>query len=183
MSSAWLPAGPELIVGAVSDPAFGPLVACGAGGLTAELVGDIQVRLAPLGPRAADGMLRGLKTFRLLDGYRGRPRADARLGVRPRHACRCARGRASRRRRARPQPGHRLARGRAGRRRSRPGRRPGARRVVPVTQCLIQPAIASARGSPGAAVKCRSSSASSEKPPAAPGATSRWKLGCCQRRS
>ena len=69
------PAGPELIVGAVSDPAFGPLVACGAGGLTAELVGDIQVRLAPLGPRAADGMLRGLKTFRLLDGYRGRPRA------------------------------------------------------------------------------------------------------------
>ena len=37
-------------------------------------------------------------------------------------------------------------------------------------------------GSPGTAVRCRSSSASSEKPPAAPGATSRWKLGCCQRR-
>ena len=70
------PAGPELIVGAVSDPAFGPLVACGAGGVTAELVGDIQVRLAPLGPREADGMLRDLKTFPLLDGYRGRPRAD-----------------------------------------------------------------------------------------------------------
>ena len=70
------PVGPELIVGAVSDPAFGPLVACGAGGLTAELVGDVQVRLAPLGPRAADGMLRDLKTFPLLDGYRGRPRAD-----------------------------------------------------------------------------------------------------------
>jgi acetate---CoA ligase (ADP-forming) len=70
------PAGPELIVGAVSDPAFGSLVACGAGGLTAELVGDIQVRLAPLGPREADGMLRELKTFPLLDGYRGRPRAD-----------------------------------------------------------------------------------------------------------
>ena len=70
------PAGPELIVGAVSDPAFGPLVACGAGGLAAELLGDIQVRLAPLGPREADGMLRDLKTFPLLDGYRGRPRAD-----------------------------------------------------------------------------------------------------------
>ncbi len=70
------PEGPELIVGAVSDPAFGPLVACGAGGVTAELVGDIQVRLAPLGPREADGMLRDLKTFPLLDGYRGRPRAD-----------------------------------------------------------------------------------------------------------
>ena len=70
------PAGSELIVGAVSDPAFGPLVACGAGGVAAELVGDIQVRLAPLGPREADGMLRELKTFPLLDGYRGRPRAD-----------------------------------------------------------------------------------------------------------
>jgi acetyl coenzyme A synthetase (ADP forming)-like protein len=70
------PAGTELIVGAVGDPAFGPLVACGAGGVAVELLGDVQVRLAPLGPRAADGMLRALKTFPLLDGYRGRPPAD-----------------------------------------------------------------------------------------------------------
>jgi acyl-CoA synthetase (NDP forming) len=70
------PGGPELIVGAVRDPAFDPLVACGAGGVTVELVGDIQVRLAPLGPSEAHGMLRDLKTFPLLDGYRGRPRTD-----------------------------------------------------------------------------------------------------------
>jgi acetyl coenzyme A synthetase (ADP forming)-like protein len=70
------PAGTELIVGAVGDPAFGPLVACGAGGVAVELLGDVQVRLAPLGPREADGMLRGLKTFPLLDGYRGRPPAE-----------------------------------------------------------------------------------------------------------
>ena len=70
------PAGTEMIVGAVGDPAFGPLVACGAGGVAVELLGDIQVRLAPLGPREADGMLRGLKTFPLLDGYRGRPPAE-----------------------------------------------------------------------------------------------------------
>jgi acyl-CoA synthetase (NDP forming) len=70
------PAGTEQIVGAVRDPAFGPLVACGAGGVTVELLGDIQVRLAPLGPRAADDMLRALKTFPLLDGYRGRSPAD-----------------------------------------------------------------------------------------------------------
>jgi len=70
------PPGTELIVGAVGDPAFGPLVACGAGGVAVELLGDVQVRLAPLGPREADGMLRGLKTFPLLDGYRGRPDAD-----------------------------------------------------------------------------------------------------------
>jgi acetyl coenzyme A synthetase (ADP forming)-like protein len=70
------PEGTELIVGAVRDPAFGPLVACGAGGVAVELLGDVQVRLAPLGPREADGMLRDLKTFPLLDGYRGRPRAE-----------------------------------------------------------------------------------------------------------
>lgn len=72
------PAGPELIVGAVGDPAFGPLVACGAGGVAVELLGDVQVRLAPLGAREAHAMLRSLKTFSLLDGYRGRPRADLR---------------------------------------------------------------------------------------------------------
>ena len=70
------PAGTELIVGAVRDPAFGPLVACGAGGPAGELLGDVQIRLAPLGPREADAMLRDLRTFPLLDGYRGRPPAD-----------------------------------------------------------------------------------------------------------
>ena len=44
--------------------------------MAVELLGDVQVRLAPLGPRAADDMLRGLKTFPLLDGYRGRPKTD-----------------------------------------------------------------------------------------------------------
>jgi acyl-CoA synthetase (NDP forming) len=71
-----LPGGTKLTVGAVADPAFGPLVACGAGGVAVELLGDVQVRLAPLGPREADDMLRGLKSFPLLDGYRGRPRAE-----------------------------------------------------------------------------------------------------------
>ena len=70
------PSGVELIVGAVGDPAFGPLVACGAGGVAVELLGDVQVRLAPLAAPEADEMLRGLKTFPLLDGHRGRPRAD-----------------------------------------------------------------------------------------------------------
>ena len=70
------PAGPELIVGVVGDPRFGPLVAVGAGGTTAELIGDVQVRLAPVGPREAASMLRDLRTFPLLDGFRGAPRAD-----------------------------------------------------------------------------------------------------------
>jgi acyl-CoA synthetase (NDP forming) len=70
------PAGAELIVGVVGDPRFGPLVAVGAGGTTAELIGDVQVRLAPVGPREAAAMLRELRTFPLLDGFRGAPLAD-----------------------------------------------------------------------------------------------------------
>jgi len=68
--------GTELIVGIVGDPDFGPVIACGAGGHAVELLGDAAVRLAPLGPRAASTMLRSLRTFPLLDGYRGAPPAD-----------------------------------------------------------------------------------------------------------
>jgi acetate---CoA ligase (ADP-forming) len=68
--------GVELIVGLVGDPAFGPLIALGAGGTTAELIRDIQVRLAPLGRRETAEMLRSLRMFPLLDGYRGSPHAD-----------------------------------------------------------------------------------------------------------
>jgi len=70
------PEGPELIVGIVGDPDFGPVVACGAGGHAVELLGDVAVRLAPLGPRTASAMLRSLRTFPLLDGYRGAPPTD-----------------------------------------------------------------------------------------------------------
>ncbi len=64
-------AGVELIVGVVQDRAFGPLVACGAGGTSAELLGDVAVRLTPLTDLDAREMLRSLKLFPLLDGYRG----------------------------------------------------------------------------------------------------------------
>jgi len=70
------PEGAELIVGVVGDPDFGPIVACGAGGHAVELLGDVAVRLAPLGPRAASAMVRSLRTFPLLDGYRGAPPCD-----------------------------------------------------------------------------------------------------------
>jgi acetyl coenzyme A synthetase (ADP forming)-like protein len=71
-----VPPGAELLVGVVGDPDFGPVVACGAGGHAVELLGDVAVRLAPLGPRAASEMVRSLRTFPLLDGYRGAPRCD-----------------------------------------------------------------------------------------------------------
>lgn len=69
-------AGVELIVGVVNDPSFGPVVACGAGGTTAELIGDVAVRITPLTDLDAAEQVRALRTFPLLDGYRGQPRLD-----------------------------------------------------------------------------------------------------------
>ena len=70
------PTGPELIVGVVNDGSFGPVLACGAGGRTAEVIKDVAVRITPVTDRDAHEMLRSLKTFPLLDGYRGAPRCD-----------------------------------------------------------------------------------------------------------
>jgi acetate---CoA ligase (ADP-forming) len=71
-----VPSGVELIVGVVNDHNFGPVVACGAGGAAAELLQDIAVRITPLTDVDAREMLRSLRTFPLLDGYRKAPRCD-----------------------------------------------------------------------------------------------------------
>ncbi|HLH69705.1 MAG TPA: GNAT family N-acetyltransferase [Candidatus Dormibacteraeota bacterium] len=71
-----LPPGVEMIVGVVQDPLFGPVLACGAGGVAVELLKDVSVRLTPLSVSEADEMLRALKSYPLLEGYRGQPRAD-----------------------------------------------------------------------------------------------------------
>ncbi len=68
--------GVEMLVGVVHDPLFGAMVACGAGGTAVELVKDVAVRIVPLTDRDAAEMVRSLKTFALLEGYRGAPRAD-----------------------------------------------------------------------------------------------------------
>jgi acyl-CoA synthetase (NDP forming) len=65
-----------MLVGVVHDPLFGPVIACGGGGTTAELIGDVAVRLAPVTDRDAAEMLRSLKTFPLLQGYRGAEPVD-----------------------------------------------------------------------------------------------------------
>ena len=71
-----VPTGVEMLVGVVHDPLFGPVVACGAGGVQAELLQDVAVRISPLTDRDAREMIRSLKTFALLDGFRGAPKAD-----------------------------------------------------------------------------------------------------------
>lgn len=68
--------GVEMFIGVTHDPHFGPVVACGAGGVLVELLRDIAVRVTPLTDRDAREMLRSLKTFPLLEGYRGGPRYD-----------------------------------------------------------------------------------------------------------
>ena len=68
--------GIETIVGAHSDPLYGPLLLIGAGGIMVELVRDVALRLMPVSAADVAGMIDGLKVNRLIAGYRGRPAAD-----------------------------------------------------------------------------------------------------------
>ena len=68
--------GVEMLVGVAVDPRFGPVVACGAGGIEAELLNDVAVRVSPLTDLDAREMIRSLATYPRLDGYRGAPKAD-----------------------------------------------------------------------------------------------------------
>lgn len=71
MVQAMASPGVELLVGAVVDATFGPVVAVAAGGVAAELLGDTALRLTPLTDRDAHDVVRELRSFPLLDGYRG----------------------------------------------------------------------------------------------------------------
>ncbi|WP_439621738.1 bifunctional acetate--CoA ligase family protein/GNAT family N-acetyltransferase [Gemmata sp.] len=68
--------GVEVMAGVTHDPLFGPLVAFGLGGVHVEVLGDVAFRVAPLTDRDAAEMVRGIRGFRLLEGYRGHPPAD-----------------------------------------------------------------------------------------------------------
>jgi acetate---CoA ligase (ADP-forming) len=68
--------GVEVLVGTQCDPAFGPVVTVGAGGVLAELLQDVSVRLAPVTEAQALSMLEQLRIMPLLRGWRGAPAAD-----------------------------------------------------------------------------------------------------------
>ncbi len=68
--------GVETIIGAHSDPLYGPLLLIGAGGIMVELVRDVALRLLPASAADVSAMIDGLKVNRLIAGYRGRPAAD-----------------------------------------------------------------------------------------------------------
>ena len=68
--------GVEMLVGLAHDPLFGPVVAVSAGGTTVELVRDVAVRVTPITDLDGRDMVRSLRTFPLLEGFRGSPKAD-----------------------------------------------------------------------------------------------------------
>jgi acetyl coenzyme A synthetase (ADP forming)-like protein len=66
----------EVMVGVAQDPQFGALVAFGLGGIHVEILNDVCFRIAPLTDRDAWEMVRSIRGYRLLQGYRGHASAD-----------------------------------------------------------------------------------------------------------
>lgn len=69
-------AGTEVIVGGLRDPSFGPVVLTGLGGVFTEVYEDTSHRIAPIDRAEAREAVRELTAIELLEGYRGRERAD-----------------------------------------------------------------------------------------------------------
>ena len=72
----------ELILGSRIDPVFGPVVMVGLGGIFAEIIQDTAVQMAPVSETQAMAMLTSLKAFAVLNGARGRRRADLEAAAR-----------------------------------------------------------------------------------------------------
>ncbi|MEM2478163.1 MAG: acetate--CoA ligase family protein [Thermoproteota archaeon] len=73
-----VPSGREVIIGAIRDPQFGPLMMFGLGGIYVNFLRDVSYRLAPLTISDAMEMISETKAYTLLKGVRGEPPADFR---------------------------------------------------------------------------------------------------------
>jgi acyl-CoA synthetase (NDP forming) len=71
-----IPNAVELLVGIAEDPAFGPLLGFGLGGIHVEILADVRFRVLPLTDKDARELIRETRGYRLLQGYRGHPPAD-----------------------------------------------------------------------------------------------------------
>ena len=68
--------GVECILGSRNDPVFGPIIMFGLGGVFVELMKDVTFRRVPVSEEEANKMIREVRGFSLLAGYRGKPAAD-----------------------------------------------------------------------------------------------------------
>jgi acyl-CoA synthetase (NDP forming) len=68
--------GLELVIGMTRDPQFGPMLMFGLGGTSVEILKDVAFRIVPLTREDAGDMIKQIKGYRLLDGYRGQPAID-----------------------------------------------------------------------------------------------------------
>jgi len=73
---AMVPQGTEIIVGSTTDAQFGPVMMFGLGGVFVEILEDVAFRVVPLEAKDASDIVREIKGFPLLDGARGREKAD-----------------------------------------------------------------------------------------------------------
>jgi len=70
------PPGVEVIVGMSKDPQFGPVLMFGLGGILVEVLKDVSFRIVPVTTRDAREMIREIKGYPLLEGYRGQKPAS-----------------------------------------------------------------------------------------------------------
>ena len=68
--------GIEVIIGMSKDVQFGPVLMFGLGGIWVEILKDVSFRIAPLTRRDAEEMIKEIKGYPLLTGYRGQEPAD-----------------------------------------------------------------------------------------------------------
>jgi len=68
-----VPQGFEVIVGGLRDSIFGPVVMFGIGGIFVEVLRDVSFRVAPITREEALEMIREIRSYKLLEGYRGQP--------------------------------------------------------------------------------------------------------------
>jgi acetyltransferase len=68
--------GIEIIIGVTQDPSFGPLIMFGMGGIHTELFKDVTFRIHPLNDVDAHEMVRSVKAYQLLEGWRGAKASD-----------------------------------------------------------------------------------------------------------
>src|SRR5512136_130699 len=71
-----LPPGLEILIGGKTDPTFGKVITFGLGGTLVEILRDVAIRLLPLDLTDAQDMVREIRGYRLIAGYRGEPPKD-----------------------------------------------------------------------------------------------------------